>query len=192
MLEAFIFRIINILFNRPLVKMKLKKVGSNFKLGYRSEISNPQFFSIGDNFYSGPNGYFVTNKHIPVTIGDDIMFGPFCKILGGDHDLKFTENHIRYAPESVVENVQIVLENGVWVGANTTILSNAFIGEGAVVASGAIVNGYIPPYCIAFGVPAKRFKRRLGDEQLTTILANVKSKYTFAQVKEIYKNFGVD
>ncbi|MFT5646496.1 MAG: hypothetical protein ACI976_001178, partial [Aureispira sp.] len=30
------------------------------------------------------------------------------------------------------------------------------------------------------------------DEQLTTILANVKSKYTFAQVKEIYKNFGVD
>jgi acetyltransferase-like isoleucine patch superfamily enzyme len=182
MFEAFIFRTINILFNRPLIKMRLKKVGSNFKFGYRSEILNPLFFSIGDNFYSGPYGYFVTNKHIPVFIGNDIMFGPFCKIFGGDHDLKFTQKHIRFAPESVVENVQIVLENGVWVGANTIILSNAFICEGAIVASGAIVNGYIPPYCVAFGVPAKRFKRRLGDEELKTILENVKSKYTFAVI----------
>ncbi len=192
MLEALIYRLINILFNRPIIKLKLRQVGSNFKFGYRSEIRNPQYFSIGSNFYSGPYGYFVTNKHIPVIIGDDIMFGPFCKIFGGDHDLRFTQNHIRFAPEKSVENTHIVLENGVWIGAGTTILTNAFISEGAVVSSGAIVNGFVPPYCIAFGVPAKRFKKRFDDEQLKTLLGNVNSKYTFNQIKEIYKTAGID
>src|SRR5690606_11045810 len=152
MFEALIYRLINIVFNRPNLKIKLKKVGSNFKFGYRSEIKNPQYFSIGNNFYSGPYGYFVTNKYIPVFIGDDIMFGPFCKIFGGDHDLRYAEKHIRFAPEMKVENTKIEIENGVWIGANTTILSNAFISEGAVIASGAVVNGFVPPFCIAFGV----------------------------------------
>lgn len=192
MFEAFIHRVINVIFNRPFVKLKLKRVGSNFKFGYASEIKNPQYFSVGDNFYSGPYGYFVTNKYIPVSIGDDIMFGPFCKIFGGDHDIKFTQNHIRFAPERVIENIEIVLENGVWIGAGTTILSNAFISEGAVVSSGAIVNGFVPPYCIAYGVPAKRFKKRFEDEELKTLLKNINSKYTFSEIKDIYKSAGID
>jgi maltose O-acetyltransferase len=192
MLEAFIYRVINIFFNRPIIKLKLKKVGSNFKFGYRSEIKNPQYFSFGNNFYSGPYGYFVTNKYIQVNIGDDIMFGPFCKIFGGDHDIKFTQNHMRFAPEKSVENIQIVLENGVWIGAGTTILSNAYISEGAVVSSGAIVNSFVPPFCIAFGVPAKRFKRRFDDEQLKAVLTNINSKYNFIEIKEIYKSAGIE
>ena len=192
MVEVIIYRLINILFNRPVLKMKLAKVGTNFKFGYRSEIRNPQYFTFGNNFYSGPYGYFVTNKYIPVIIGDDIMFGPFCKIFGGDHDLGYTKNHIRYAPEQQVKNTKIVLENGVWIGANVTILSNAFISEGAVVANGAIVNGFVPPFCIAYGVPAKRYKKRFKDEELKTVLANVNSKYSFKKIKEIYKSAGIE
>jgi len=57
---------------RPLLKMQLKKVGSNFRLGYLSEILNPQYFEFGDNFYCGPFAFFGTNKNFPpyVVAGD--------------------------------------------------------------------------------------------------------------------------
>ena len=186
-MEVFFFKILNLLFNRPYLKLRLHKCGLNFKLGYHSELNNPQYFSIGDNFFSGPYGYFVTNKYIPVNIGNHVMFGPYCKIFGGDHDVKYSKNHLRYAPEDKVQNKKICIEDGVWIGANTTILTNAFISEGAVVSSGAIVNGFIPPYCIAYGVPAKKFKRRFSNDELKSILNATNSSYTFKKILNIYK-----
>lgn len=191
MIETLIFKIINIIVNRPLLRSKLNKCGKNFKIGYRTELRNPEYFSIGDNFFSGPYGYFVTNKYIPVVIGNDIMFGPFCKIFGGDHDLKYNKNHIRFAPEKEVHEKSISIENGVWIGANTTILTNAFISEGAVVSSGALVNNYIPPYCIAYGLPAKKMKRRFNDVELKTLLKNIDSAYSFSKIIEIYAKHNV-
>jgi acetyltransferase-like isoleucine patch superfamily enzyme len=191
-METIIYKIYNILFNRPLLKLKLKKCGKNFKFGYRSELKNAQFFSIGDNFFSGPYGYFVTNKFIPVEIGNDVMFGPFCKMFGGDHDLKYNDNHIRFAPEKKVLKKKIIIENGVWVGANVTLLSKSFISEGSVISSGAIVNSYIPPYCIAYGIPAKKFKRRFNNAELKIALINVSSKYSISQIFDIYRKHEID
>ena len=190
-MEAFFYKIINIIFNRTYLKYKLKKCGSNFKYGYHSELINPQYFSIGNDFFSGPYGYFTTNEYILVIIGDDVMFGPYCKIFGGNHDIKYAKNHIRYAPEVKVKDKYIILEDGVWIGANTTILTNAYISEGVVVSSGAIVNHFIPPYCVAYGVPAKRYKRRFTDEELKTVLKNVNSKYTLAKILNLYKEYEV-
>lgn len=186
-MEIILYKLLNVFFNRPILKFKLKNCGNNFKIGYKSELKNPQYFTIGSNFFSGPYGYFVTNKHIPVIIGNHVMFGPFCKIFGGDHDMEYLDNHIRFAPEKNEISKNITIEDGVWVGANTTILKDSFISEGAVVSSGAIVNSYIPPYCIAYGVPAKKIKRRFDDNQLRSILKNVNSKYSFYQIIEEYK-----
>lgn len=191
MIEALVYKIINIIVNRPFLRFKLNDCGRNFKLGYRSELRNPQYFSIGDNFFSGPYGYFVTNRHIPVNIGDNIMFGPFCKIFGGDHDLKYIKNHIRFAPEKEVKHKKIIIEDGVWIGANTIIVTNGHIGEGSVVSSGALVNSYIPPYCIAYGIPAKKIKRRFDDDELKTILTNVKSKYSFSEIIDLYAKHNI-
>ncbi|WP_298550536.1 acyltransferase [uncultured Algibacter sp.] len=187
MIEVYVSKLLNKFVNRPLLKARLKECGKNFKIGYKSELRNSRYFSIGDNFFSGPYGYFVTNEFIPVKIGNHIMFGPFCKIFGGNHDIKYTKNHIYYAPESKVEGKKIVIEDGAWIGANTTILTNTYICEGAVVASGAIISHYIPPYCIAYGIPAKRFKRRFNDKELMEVLQNTNSKYKFEQLLDIYQ-----
>ena len=48
-----------------------------------------------------------------------------------------------------------------WVGAKVTVLDGVTIGEGSVVAAGAVVTKDIPPYSIAAGVPAKVIKRRV-------------------------------
>ena len=84
-------KIINNFMYRPFLKIKLKKVGSNFRLGYLSEIKNPQYFEFGDNFYCGPFAFFGTNKNNPVKIGDYVMFGPKSTIQGGNHDIEYTE-----------------------------------------------------------------------------------------------------
>ncbi|MEL0651807.1 acyltransferase [Algibacter sp. TI.3.09] len=187
MIEVFIYKLLNKFVNRPLLKFRLKACGKNFRIGYSSELKNPKNFTFEDNFFSGPYGYFVTNEFIPVKIGNHVMFGPFCKIFGGNHNIKYTKNHIYYAPESKVEEKKIVIEDGVWVGANTTILTSTYICEGVVVASGALVNHYIPPYCIAYGVPAKHFNRRFNDKELIEVLQNTKSKYKLEQLLDIYK-----
>jgi acetyltransferase-like isoleucine patch superfamily enzyme len=49
----------------------------------------------------------------------------------------------------------IVVGDDVWIGFGAVILESSNIGDGAVVAAGAVVRGDVPPYAIVAGVPAK-------------------------------------
>ncbi len=51
-----------------------------------------------------------------------------------------------------------------WIGANSTILKGVTIGEGAIVAAGALVIKDVPPYSIVGGVQAKVLKYRFSDD----------------------------
>lgn len=54
--------------------------------------------------------------------------------------------------------------NDVWVGSGATVLYGVNIGDGAVVAAGALVNRNVPPYAVVAGVPAKVIKMRFAPE----------------------------
>ena len=60
----------------------------------------------------------------------------------------------------------IVIEDGVWCGANVTILKGVTIGKDSIVAAGAVVTKSFPPYSIIGGVPAKLLKNRFTEEQI--------------------------
>jgi len=49
----------------------------------------------------------------------------------------------------------IIIGDRVWIGPNVTILHSVTIGEGSVIAAGAVVTKDIPPYTIVGGIPAK-------------------------------------
>ena len=53
----------------------------------------------------------------------------------------------------------IRIENKVWLGANVTILPGVTIGEGAIVAAGAVVTKDVAARTIVGGVPAKVIKK---------------------------------
>ena len=53
----------------------------------------------------------------------------------------------------------IHIEDKVWLGANVTILPGVTIGEGAIVAAGAVVTKDVPPRTIVGGIPAKIIKK---------------------------------
>ncbi len=53
-----------------------------------------------------------------------------------------------------------VIGNDVWIGQNAVIMDGVHVGDGAIVAAGAVVTKDVPPYAIVGGVPARVIKYR--------------------------------
>ena len=81
------------------------------------------------------------------------MIAPHCMIASGNHDHKQLDKPIRLAEN--ISKGPIVIEDGVWIGANSTVTDGVRIGHNAVVAAGSVVTKDVEPYDIVAGVPAK-------------------------------------
>lgn len=57
-----------------------------------------------------------------------------------------------------------IIEDDVWIGSSSIIISGITIGKGSIVAAGSIVTRDIPPCEIWVGVPAKKMKDRFATE----------------------------
>lgn len=69
-----------------------------------------------------------------------------------------------------VSKGDIVVEDDVWIGYGVTVLSGVHIGQGAVVAAGAVVTKDVPAYAIVGGVPAKVLRYRFTEELQQALL----------------------
>lgn len=88
-----------------------------------------------------------------VRVADHVMCGHGVSLLTGTHDIAlFGEDRQRSWP---LEGRDIVLEAGVWIGSNATLLGPCRIGRHAVVAAGSVVTGDVAPFTIVAGVPAR-------------------------------------
>lgn len=63
-----------------------------------------------------------------------------------------------------------VIGNDVWIGSRVTILRNVTIGDGAIVASSAVVTRDVAPYSIVGGVPARVIGQRFDDDTIAQLL----------------------
>ncbi len=63
----------------------------------------------------------------------------------------------------------ITVGHGAWIGARAIIMDNVHIGNGAIVAAGAVVTKDVPPYAIVGGVPAKVIRYRFPPELIRKI-----------------------
>jgi acetyltransferase-like isoleucine patch superfamily enzyme len=76
--------------------------------------------------------------------------------------------------------------NDVWIGSRATVLNGVTIGDGAIVAYGAVVTKNVLPYSIVGGVPAKHIKFRF-DESI--IIELLKIKWWELEENFLQKNF---
>ena len=111
---------------------------------------------IGNNFSCNNNIHLNASIKGKIKIGDDVLIGPNVVCRTANHKFKKKEININKQGHSY-NNIEI--EKNVWVGANCVILSGVKIGEGAVIAAGAVVNSNVDSYTIAGGVPAKLIKK---------------------------------
>lgn len=75
-------------------------------------------------------------------IGSRVFLAPFVVITND-----------KYPPSKKL--LGVVIEDGAIIGANSVLVSGVRIGEGAVVASGAVVTKDVPPRSVVMGVPAR-------------------------------------
>jgi len=86
-----------------------------------------------------------------ISIGYDCQIAPFVYVVDSDHGTR-KDTLMNLQPNSAKP---IQIGNDVWIGAHAVILSGVKIGDGAVVAAGAVVNSNVAPYAIVGGVPAR-------------------------------------
>ena len=86
-----------------------------------------------------------------VTLGDGCLVGHNVVFATLDHDK-------RPGRRGDMTAASIVVGKDVWIGAHATILKGVTIGDGAIVAAGAVVTRDVPPNTIAAGVPARVVK----------------------------------
>lgn len=131
-----------------------------------SDLKGLSNLSIGDGS-SIPKGSVFYCTGAPLSIGKKVIFGPRPTIITGNHRIDVVGKYIMDISEKLPENdMPVVIEDDVWVGANVTILKGVTIGRGSVVAAGAVVNRSFPPYSIIGGVPARLLKVRFNPEQI--------------------------
>lgn len=113
---------------------------------------------IGDNVFIGEfNNIRATGGHI--VIGNYCNISQNCSFIASNHSVS------KDSPIALQEwdysKTGIVLNDDVWIGANSVILPGVEIGKGAVIGAGAVVTKNIPEYAIAVGNPAKVIRYRM-------------------------------
>ena len=96
-------------------------------------------------------------------IGSDVMMGPDCVIYTRNHRFDRLDIPMREQGYGPVEPVEI--GDDCWIGGRVTILPGVHVGNGAVIAAGAVVTKDVPPYAVVGGVPAKIIYNRKDGTQ---------------------------
>ncbi len=134
-------------------KYMMAKVGVNINIEKGAKFE--ALCEIGNNSGIGVNA-IIGGRTI---IGNDVMMGRECIIICRNH--RFDRTDIPMNQQGFSESTTITIGNDVWIGDRVTILPGSKIGNGCIVAAGAVVTGNIPDYSIVGGVPARIIKKRL-------------------------------
>ena len=156
-------------------KYRSKNIFANnrFEIGLRIEypknvsISSNSYFGLNCKIYAcgtsiveiGENVSFNSNVMInargigKIQIGKNVLIGPNVVIRSNNH--KYEDLNRPIIDQGMAKG-EIIIEDNVWISSNCVILPNCTIGEGSIVAAGAVVTKDIEPYTIAGGIPAKK------------------------------------
>ena len=120
--------------------------------------------SIGENFYANYNSVILDVA--PVTIGDNVMFGPNVTIATPVHPLVADERIMQQYPDGLhdLEYAKpITICDNVWLASGVIVNGGVTIGKNSVIGSGSVVPRDIPEGVIAVGNPC-RVLRKITDK----------------------------
>lgn len=149
------------LYNFPSKRFRnymLRKMGMTFHGDARIyagfHIRNPRGIVLGNGVSIGPKVLLDGRKGLTIEEGAVIGYGAIIWTLNHDY------NDIHFCGKGA----PVTIGRRAWICSNSIILPGITIGEGAVVASGAVVTHNVEPYTIVGGVPAKVIGKRAEKE----------------------------
>lgn len=143
------------------------KIGANVRIYSSASFVGVGDLVIGDDVHVGEQVLMTLTAGTTIKIGSRIDIGPRVMILTGTHEI----NPLR-TPDSQEKqswdghaagkgaSKSVTIEDGVWLGAGSTILPGCRVGEGSVIGAAAVVTKDIAPGSIAVGCPAKAIRQR--------------------------------
>lgn len=165
-----LFKVIPYLIDKVLsfcYKKRMKYCGENVYLRpLSSDFKGIENLSIGNNTSIPKKSIFYCTE-APLSIGNNVIFGPCPTIITGDHRTDVIGKYIIDSTEKLPENdIPVIIEDDVWCGCNVTILKGVTIGRGSIIAAGAVVTKSCPPYSVIGGIPAKVLKYRFTVDEI--------------------------
>ena len=149
---------------------KLGKSGINSIIFPPYNIPTPKNVFINDNVIIGPNSLLMSTL-AKIIIKNNSYSGPRLSIITGGHMMQVGKFSISITDEDKLLtycdlDLDVIIEEDVWIGANVTILRGVTVGRGATVAAGSVVTKNTFPYTIVGGVPAKFIKFKWTMDQI--------------------------
>lgn len=187
--------------------IELQKVKSKWKKRNQHNYTEAgKLFDIS-RVYVGEMTYGTLNVYTFNGDSSKLTIGRFCSIaenvsfiVGGEHNINtissypFKQRILDTGIDSFGKG-DIVVEDDVWFGFGSMILSGVHIGQGAVIAAGALVTEDVPPYAIVGGVPAKvikyRFEPDIIDELLKVDYGRLTKEMIEGHVDDLYMNLEI-
>ncbi len=113
-------------------------------------IKFPWKLVVGDNVWIGENVWIDNLDN--VTIGSNVCISQGALLLTGNHDYTVPEFYYRNAP--------IVLEDGVWIGAQSVVCPGVIAQSHSILTVGSVASKTMDPYSIYQGNPAVKIQER--------------------------------
>ena len=130
----------------------LENCGKNVNIESSATFSSK--VTLGDYSGIGINAKIYGTCHI----GRYVMMGTDVTIITRNH--RFDRTDIPMMEQGFEEERPVYIGNDVWIGDRALILPGVHVGDGSIIAAGAVVTKDVPPYSIVAGVPARKIRDR--------------------------------
>ena len=142
-----------------LIRRRAKSCGNNLYIGGKCVFHANVYLGDNCNF----NGMKILGRGT-VRIGSNFHSGIECMIITENHNYQGTK--LPYDETFIKKEINI--GDNVWFGNRVLVVGNVTIGEGAIIAAGAVVVKDVPPLAIVGGNPAKVIKFRDSEHYYKT------------------------
>ncbi|HVM98101.1 MAG TPA: acyltransferase [Candidatus Acidoferrales bacterium] len=120
----------------------------------------PEGVSIGSGSMVGENCFL--DGFSGLTIGRNVLIAHNASLIAEDHGFATRKIPIRRQPKTIGP---VVVGDDVWIGCGARVLKGVTIGDGAIIAAGAVVTKDVAPYAIVGGIPARVLAMRPDDTE---------------------------
>jgi acetyltransferase-like isoleucine patch superfamily enzyme len=133
---------------RAFWRSRLGALGKFSNISAGVKIKNPRGLRIGSSSCIGFGSFL--NAGGGIEIGNYVLIADTVSINSLGHPAT--------PPYQRVTSGRVIINDMVWLGAHSVIIEGVEIGQGAIVAAGAVVTKSVPPWTLVGGVPAKKIR----------------------------------
>ncbi len=165
---------------RKYYRRRLSSCGDNLSLGVNCTIGNPGAIEIGNDCVCFGYDFLLAHNGGELIIGDNVSVNYNVMLNASDQGkihigrgVLIASNVVLRSSNHIFDSVDvpiraqghrpglITIGDDVWIGSNAVVLPNVTVGNGAIIAAGAVVTKDVEPFAVVAGVPAVKIRSRI-------------------------------